>query len=279
MRVFVTGATGFIGSAVVRELLDGGHTVVGLARSDAGAAALQEVGAQVLRGDLEDLGSLRVGAAEADGVIHLAFVHNFNEFARALATDLRAVEAMGSALAGSGKPLVITAHLNGQASEQAARTLPGVRAAVVRLAPCVHGEGDRHGFISQLIAIARAQGVCAQVGDGSNRWPAVHRLDAARLYRLALEGAPAGARLTGWDEEGIPFRDIAAVISKRLNLEVTSISREEAEGHFGFLGAIVAADLPSLSPGSSAQTRTLLGWRPVHPGLLADLEQGHYFAG
>jgi nucleoside-diphosphate-sugar epimerase len=272
MRVFVTGATGYIGSAVVRELIDAGHKVVGLARSDNGAAVLKEAGAEVHRGAIDDLDSLHSGAAAADGVIHLAFKHDFSDFAGALTTDLHAVETMGAALEGSGKPFVITAHLNGAASENAAFALAGVRSSVVSLAPSVHGEGDK-GFVPRLINIARTKGVSAYVGDGSNRWPAVHRLDAAHLYRLALEKAPAGSRLSGRAEEGVPFRDIAGVIGKHLNLPVVSISREEADAHFGFLGAIAAHDMPR----SSALTQELLGWRPVHPALIPDLEQGHYF--
>jgi nucleoside-diphosphate-sugar epimerase len=272
MRVFVTGATGYIGSAVVRELIDAGHKVVGLARSDNGAAVLKEAGAEVHRGAIDDLDSLHSGAAAADGVIHLAFKHDFSDFAGALTTDLHAVETMGAALEGSGKPFVITAHLNGAASENAAFALAGVRSSVVSLAPSVHGEGDK-GFVPRLINIARTKGFSAYVGDGSNRWPAVHRLDAAHLYRLALEKAPAGSRLDGAADEGVPFRDIACVIGKHLNLPVVSISREEADAHFGFLGAIAAHDMPR----SSALTQELLGWRPVHPALIPDLEQGHYF--
>ncbi len=273
MRVFVTGATGFIGSAVVRELIGAGHTVVGLTRSDKGAAALKEAGAEVHRGTLDDLDSLRAAAAAVDGVIHLAFEHGFSDFAAALTTDLRAVETMGAALEGTGKPFVTTAHLNGEASDNAVLALAGVRSSVVSLSLSVHGEGDKHGFMPRLITIARAKGVSAYIGDGSNRWPAVHRLDAARLYRLALESAPAGSRLDGVGDEGVPFRDIASVIGRHLNLPVVSISREEADAHFGsFLGAVAALD----SPRSSAQTQELLGWRPVHPALIPDIEE-HYF--
>jgi nucleoside-diphosphate-sugar epimerase len=272
MRVFVTGATGYIGSAVVRELIGAGHTVVGLTRSDKGAEALKEAGGEVHRGTLDDLDSLRAAAAAVDGVIHLAFGHGFSDFAAALTTDLRAVETMGTALEGTGKPFVITAHLNGEASDNAVLALAGVRSSVVSLSPSVHGEGDK-GFVPMLINIARMKGVSAYVGDGSNRWPAVHRLDAARLYRLALESAPAGSRLDGVGDEGVPFRDIASVIGRHLNLPVVSISREEADAHFGsFLGVVAARDIPR----SSAQTQELLGWRPVHPRLLPDLEQ-HYF--
>ena len=274
MRVFVTGATGYIGSAVVRELIGAGHTVVGLTRSDKGAEALKEAGAEVRRGTLDDLDSIRAAAAAVDGVIHLAFQHDFSDFAAALTTDLRAVETMGAALKGTGSPLVITGHYNGEASENAAIALAGVgvRSSVVNLSPSVHGEGDK-GFVPMLINIARMKGVSAYIGDGSNRWPAVHRLDAARLYRLALESAPAGSRLDGVGDEGVPFREIASVIGRHLNLPVVGISREEADAHFGsFLGVVAARDIPR----SSAQTQELLGWRTVHPRLLPDLEQ-HYF--
>jgi len=273
MRVFVTGATGYIGSVVVRELIGAGHTVVGLTRSDTGAAVLEEAGAEVHRGTLDDLDSLRAAAAAVDGVIHLAFGHNLSDFAAALTTDLRAVETMGAALEGTGKPFVTTAHLNGEASDNAVLALAGVRSSVVSLSLSVHDEGDKHGFMPRLMTIARAKGVSAYIGDGSNRWVAVHRLDAARLYRLALESAPAGSRLDGVGDEGVPFRDIASVIGRHLNLPVVSISREEANAHFGsFLGAVAAADRPR----SSARTQELLGWRPVHPRLLPDLEE-HYF--
>ena len=279
MRVFVTGATGFIGSAVVRELIDSGHEVVGLTRSDRGAKALISLGAKAHQGDLEDLPSLRNGAAASDGVIHLAFVHNLSDFAAALTTDLRAVETMGTALEGTGKPFVTTAHLNGEASDNTVLALARVRSSVVSLSLSVHDEGDKHGFMPRLITIARAKGVSAYIGDGSNRWPAVHRLDAARLYRLALESAPAGSRLDGVGDEGVPFRDIASVIGRHLNLPVVSISREEADAHFGsFLGTVAATDISARldMPRLSAQTQELLGWRPVHPRLLPDLEE-HYF--
>jgi nucleoside-diphosphate-sugar epimerase len=273
MRVFVTGATGYIGSAVVHELISAGHTVVGLTRSDKGAEALKNAGAEVHHGTIDDLDSLRAPASTADGVIHLAFMHNFSDFAAALTADLRAVETMGAALEGTGKSFVTTAHLNGQASDNAVLALAGVRSSVVTLSPSVHDDGDKHGFMPQLIAIARAKGVSAYIGDGSNRWPAVHRKDAAHLYRLALETAPAGSRLDGVGDEGVPFRDIASVIGRNLNLPVVSISREEASTHFGpFLGNVVVLDFPR----SSAQTQKLLGWRPTHLQLLPDLEQ-HYF--
>jgi nucleoside-diphosphate-sugar epimerase len=298
MRVFVTGATGFIGSAVVRELLDAGHEVVGLARSDQGAVAVAAAGAAVHRGDLEDLDSLRRGAAGADGVIHTAFNHDFTvSRSDAARTDGRAVEAMAEALAGSDRPLVITSGTGGLAPGQlATEDTPidvgrdmmgrygveemavtfvrrGVRPSVVRFPPTVHGRGD-HGFIAILIDLARRRGVSAYPGDGANRWPAVHRLDAAHLFRLALESAPAGARLHGVGDEGIAVRDIAEVIGRTLELPVRPIPLEQANDHFGFLGAFFSLDCPA----SSAQTRKLLGWRPVQPGLIADLEQGHYFA-
>ncbi|MCL6444112.1 MAG: SDR family oxidoreductase [Alicyclobacillus sp.] len=298
MRVFVTGATGFIGSAVVRELLDAGHQVVGLARSDKAAAALTAAGAYVHRGDLDDLDSLRDGATAADGVIHLAFGHDFSDYAGAVATDFRAVETIGEALKGSGKPFVNSSgtlaltyispgrlgteedfaedgsQIPRMASENATIALAelGVRSSVVRLAPSVHGERKK-GFVGTLIDIARDKGVSAYVGDGSNRWSAVHRLDAAHLFCLALEKASAGSRLHGVADEGVPFRDIAGVIGKHLNLPVVSISREEASSHFGWLGVFVSLDNPT----SSALTQARLGWRPVHPGLISNLEQGHYF--
>lgn len=295
MRVFVSGASGFIGSAVVPELVGAGHQVLGLARSDASAAAVAAAGAEVHRGSLDDLDSLRAGAAAADGVVHLAFKHDFSDVAGAAAADLGAVEAMGAVLEGSGKPFLVTSgtaalphgrigteedapegRLPRVASEHAALALAerGVRSAIVRLAPTVHGAGD-HGFVPRLIDIARDRGVSAYVGDGANRWPAVHRLDAARLYRLAVEAAPAGSRLHGAGEEGVPFRDLAAVIGRRLSLPVASIPPEDAEAHFGWLGAFVQIDNPT----SSALTQERLGWRPVHPTLIDDLEAGHYFGG
>ena len=297
MRVFVTGATGFIGSAVVRQLLDAGHEVVGLARSDQGAAAVTAAGARVQRGDLGDLDSLRRGAAESDGVIHTAFNHDFTvSRADAAKADLRAVATMAEALAGSDRPLVITSGTGGLApgrlaTEDSVIDLAsdavgryeveemavsfvgrGVRVSVVRFPPTVHGRGD-HGFVPILINIAREKGVSAFPGDGTNRWPAVHRLDAAHLFLLAIEGAPAGARLHGVGEEGVPVREIAEVIGRHLNLPAVSLSRDEANDHFGFLGAFFALDCPA----SSAKTQKLLGWLPVQLGLIADLERGHYF--
>ncbi|MCM3214555.1 SDR family oxidoreductase [Niallia taxi] len=274
MRIFVTGATGYIGSAVVHELINAGHKVTGLTRSNKGAALLTEAGADVHRGDLRDLDSIRNGVAAADGVIHLAFNHDFSDFAASLTTDIAVIETIGEALKGSGKPFLTTAHANGTVSDNAVMALAkhGVRASVVSLAPSVHGNGDK-GFVPNLINIARNKGVSAYVGDGSNRWTAIHRLDAAHLYRLALEKAPAGTLLDGVADEGVPFRDIATVIGKQLKLPIISISQEETAEHFGFLGTLAALDIPR----SSTQTQELLDWQPVQPNLLSDLEQGHYF--
>ena len=296
MRVFVTGATGFIGSAVVRELLKAGHQVLGLARSDQGAASLTAAGAEVLRGDLNDLDSLRNGAAASDGVIHTAYNHDFTvSRSDAALADRRAITTMAEALTGSNRPLVITSGTGVRAGGRIATedTVPvsdptgryaneeaamafvqrGVRIVVVRFPPSVHGRGD-HGFVPLLINIARSKGVSAYPGDGSNRWAAVHRLDAAHLFRLALESAPAGARLHGVGDEGVPVREIAEVISRTAELPLTSISPEVAGTHFGFLGPFFARDCPA----SSALTQKLLGWHPLQPGLIADLEEGHYFS-
>lgn len=281
MHVFVTGATGYIGSAVVRELISAGHTVTGLYRSEEKAAGLKAAGAEALYGTLEDLETLRSAAVAADGVIHLAFTNDFSDFEGALALDLGAVEAMGAVLEGSGKPFITTAHANGHAVDDAVLALAeqDVRASIVSLAPSVHGEGDR-GFVPMMINIARAKGFAAYIGDGSNRWPAIHRLDAAVLYRLALESAPAGTRLLGAGDEGVPLREIAGVIGQQLNVPAASITTEEAAAHFGFLGAIAALDITALynTAEASPATRELLGWQPVQPGLIADLEEGHYFA-
>jgi nucleoside-diphosphate-sugar epimerase len=292
MRVFVTGASGWIGSAVVPELLRAGHTVVGLARFDASAATIEAAGAEVLRGTLDDLDVLRKGAETADGVVHLAFIHDFSDYQRSVGTDLRAVQTLGAALEGSGRPFVNTSGLAGMsfgrpsterdpvgdaapraASERTALGFAeqGVRSSVVRLAPTVHGEGDT-GFIATLAGIARDKGISGYIGDGANRWPAVHRLDAARLFRLALEQAPAGSVLHGAGEEGIPVREIAEVIGRMLGLPVVAVTPEQAEEHFGWLGRFLAADIPA----SSTLTQELLGWRPTGPGLLDDLEAGHY---
>ena len=293
MRVFVTGATGFIGTAVVRELIDAGHRVLGLARSDAAAKSLVAAGAEVHRGSLEDLDSLRSGAAAADGVIHTAFIHDFSNYGPAAEADRRAIETLGSALAGSGPPLIITsgtllAQRHGplateedahnpdfpRKSEGAALALAahGVRASVLRLPPSVHGNGD-HGFLPRLISIAQEKGVSAYIGDGLNRWPAVHRLDAAHLYRLVLEKGTAGASYHSVADEGVPTREIAAAIGRGLNVPVVSKSREEAADHFGWIAHSFGLD----SPASSAQTQERLGWRPVQPGLIADLNAEHYF--
>ena len=294
MRVFLTGATGFIGSAIVKELTEAGHQVLGFARSDASAASLKAAGVEVHRGALEDLDSLKRGAQACDGVIHTAFIHDFSQFMVNVETDRRAVEAMVSALQDSGKPLVITsgsmmvAH-GRPATEQDApmsvevpraaseamvlATDRGVRGSVVRLAPTVHGAGD-HGFVPRLINIARETGLSAYVGDGANVWPAVHRLDAAHLYRLALENAEPGTRLHGIAEEGIPFRAIAEAIGAGLGVPVRSLTVDEAPAHFDFLARFVATD----NPVSSAITRKSLGWHPEGPDLLSDMRDNGYFA-
>lgn len=296
MRVFVTGATGFIGSAVVQELIGAGHRVLGLARSDAAARSLATAGVQVHRGALDDADSLRRGAAGADGVIHTAFIHDFSNIAASGEIDRLAIEAIGAELAGSGQPFVVTSATgllapgrvgteedapdsssmgsHRVASEVAALSLAsrGVRVSVVRLPPSVHDEGD-YQFVPALIRIAREKGVSAYVGQGRNRWAAVHRLDAAQLFRLALEKGPAGARFHGVADEGVPTRDIAAVIGRGLSVPVVSKPREQAADHFGWLGRFFAEDVPA----SSTLTQERLGWRPRQPGLLADLERAHYF--
>jgi nucleoside-diphosphate-sugar epimerase len=269
MRVFVTGASGYIGLAVVQDLINAGHTVVGLTRSDKGAEELKKAGAEVQLGTLDDLDVLRNAAAAADGVIHLAFGHGV-DFADALNADLRVVETMGAALEGSGKPFVITAHLNGDRSNNALFALKGVRAVVVSLAPSVHSEADRHGFVPRFVRTAREKGESAYVGDGSNCWSAVHRLDAAHLFRLALEKAPNGSQLDGVGDESVSFHDIAEAIGRGLNVPVVSISHEEAVARFGeFLANVMVANIPR----TSVETQKLLGWHPTHPGLIADIEE------
>ena len=291
MRIFVTGATGFIGSAIVQELINAGHQVVGLTRTDAGAQALTAAGAEVHRGDLEDLESLRRGAAMSDAVIHTAFNHDFSKYVVNCEADRRVIEALGSVLAGSDRRLIITSGTgmgnsgHGQlatekdapasskivpraASEEAAASVAtrGGRVLVVRL-PQVH-DTVKQGLVTYLIRLAREKGVSAYVGDGLNRWPAAHRLDTVHLYRLALEKGDAGARYHAVAEEGVTFRDIAEVIGRRLNVPVVSLTPEGAEGHFGWLGAFAGRDVPA----SSAQTREQLGWHPTGPGLIPDLE-------
>jgi nucleoside-diphosphate-sugar epimerase len=294
MRVFITGGSGFIGSAVVPELIRSGHSVLGLARSDASAAALRAAGAEVHRGDLNDHKSLRVGAAESDGVIHLGFIHDFNNFEASLRTDREAIETVGGVLEGSDRPFVIASGTLGLAPGRVAtedipfdtRMQPRlanaavafslaqrqVRVSFVRLSPTVHGKGD-HGFMKRLIDIARERGASGYIGDGTSRWNAVHRLDASRLFRLALEKAPAGSVLHAVADEGVPSRKIAEIIGAKLGLPVVSISPEAAAAHFGWLGRFFAVDQPA----SSAITRQRFGWTPTQPGLIEDLEDGHYF--
>ena len=306
MRVFVTGASGWIGSAVVPELIGAGHQVTGLARSDASAAALTAAGAQVQRGTLDDLDILRSAAAGSDGVIHLAFKHDIafaGDFQGAADADRRTVETFGEALAGSGRPFVIASGTLGLAPGRVATERDGrdpdsgatpliggantrlenaqmtlalaardVRSSVLRLPPTVHGEGD-NGFMATLVGIACGKGVSGYIGDGSNRWPAVHRLDAALLFRLALEQAPAGSVLHAIADEGVPIRAVAEVIGRHLDLPVVSVSPADAAEHFTWLGGFLAAD----SPASSTLTRELLGWQPTQPGLIEDLDKGHYF--
>ena len=293
MRIFLTGATGFIGSAIIPELIHAGHQVLGLTRSDAGAQSLLAAGAEVHRGNLEDLESLRSGAAKSDGVIHCAFDHDFSNFAANCEKDRRAIEALGAALAGSDRPLIVSSGIGPlspgrlatedmdppanspmpRVSEQVAFAMipQGVRASVVRL-PQVH-DTVKQGLVTFAIALAREKGVSAYVGDGSNRWPAAHVLDTARLYRLALEKQEAGARYHAVAEEGVPVREIAKVIGRGLKVPVVSMTPEEAGAHFGWLAMFAGLDLPA----SSAITQERLGWRPTGPRMIADLEQMRYF--
>jgi len=296
MKVFVTGATGFVGTAVVRELLDAGHQVLGLARSDASAAALEAAGAEVHRGDLEDLDSLRVGASAAEGVIHCGFIHDFSRFAAVCEVDRIAIETLGSALAGTNKPLIVTsgtALVNpgtlatedmvsnhdktkfprvSEAAGDATAAL-GVRNMAIRLSPSVHGDGDHHGFIPILIKIAQEKGVAAYVGEGQNRWNAVHRLDAAQLYRLALENGVSGAKYHAVGDEAITLKTITEIIGERLNVPVVSITAEEAPAHFGWFANFAMIDCPA----SSKVTQEQLNWHPTHPSLIDDLKGDVYF--
>ena len=296
MRVFVTGATGWVGSVVVQELLANGHQVLGLVRSDAGEAAVKAAGADVLRGELADLESLRAGAAASDAVIHTAFIHDFGDMEGAARADLAAIETMGDALTGSGRPLVITsgtALARGKIAKEtddAGEPRPGafrvasetvaiehaarnVRTSIVRLPPSVHGDGD-HGFVARLVQIARERGESAYIGAGENRWAAVHRLDAATLYRLVVEKGEGGAVYHAVGDEGVPTRRIAEAIGKALGVPVVSKSLEEAPEHFGWLSHFFALDVPA----SSALTQQRLDWKPTHPSLLEDLAAGMYFS-
>jgi nucleoside-diphosphate-sugar epimerase len=305
MRVFVTGASGWIGSAVVPELIAAGHQVTGLARSDASAQALTAAGAEVQRGTLDDLDTLRSAAEASDGVIHLAFKHDLaftGDFEGAAGADRAAVEVLGEVLAGSDRPLVIASGTLGvspghlateeDGHETAAATAwgpgpaarhataefvlalasRGVRSSVMRLPPTNHGDGD-NGFMATIVAIARERGVSGYIGDGANRWPAVHRLDSARLFSLAVERAPAGSTLHAVADEGVPIREVAEVIGRHLDVPVVSVSPEDAGEHFTWLAGFLGVD----SPASSALTRELMGWEPTQPGLIADLDEGHYF--
>ena len=291
MRIFVTGGSGFVGSAVVPELRRAGHQVVALARSDASASAVKTAGADVQRGDLADLDVLTRGASSADGVIHLGFIHDFANYAKSAETDRAAIHAMAAALAGSNRPLVVTSGTLGAGapgtigteddpgdatrrfSESALDAAsPGLRGVVVRLSPTVHGDGD-HGFVPRLIQIAREKGISGYPGEGMNRWSAVHRLDAATLFRLAIETASGGARLHAAADEAISSRTIAEAIGRKLGVPVQSIPRERVVEHFGWIGPFFSIDKPA----SNAKTRDLVGWAPTQIGLIQDLEQGTYF--
>jgi nucleoside-diphosphate-sugar epimerase len=294
MRIFVTGATGWIGSAVVPELLYAGHQVLGLARSDTAAASVAGLGAEVHRGDLDDLDSLRAGAAASDGVVHLGYSHDFSRMEAAAQADLAAINAIGTELVGTDRPFVIASGVLGLGSGRVATELDvpdpgvhpriagvqaalsfatrGVRPSSVRFAPTVHGPGD-HGFVATLVGIAREKGFSGYIDEGGNRWPAVHRLDAANLVRLAVDEAPAGAALHATAEEGVPTRAIADAIGRGLDLPVVSIPANQASDHFGWMARFFGVD----SAASSSATQQLYGWNPVHPGLIADLDAGHYF--
>jgi nucleoside-diphosphate-sugar epimerase len=294
MRIFVTGASGWIGSAVVPELLAAGHQVVAVARSDDAAQAVAALGAEVLRGSLEDPAGLRDGAASCEGVVHLAYDHDFSDMEKAAETDRRAIEAFGTTLIGTDGPLVIASGLAGLSPGRVAteRDVPdpavhprtagaelaialadrGVRSVSVRFAPTVHGPGD-HGFVALLVEIAKAARASGHIEDGSNRWPAVHRLDAASLVRLAVDGAPAGSSVHALAEEGIPTREIAEAIGAGLDVPVVSVPTDRAAEHFGWLARFFRADIVA----SNTITRDLLGWQPTHPGLIEDLAEGSYF--